>query len=263
MRPTIFFADYHWDASDWAPRPSLPNISELPMREIPDSPSSSPHSNESNTHIGYQNFQDQDMYTDPEMLESEYVGDSEFADNECDNDECYMSPPNYHQILGLPRTPEEEEEDEDSYRLPQDNLLMHPNQYLPNHSMDQSQEFNGDRDSQSDWPEPPSCDENDFYTSDNDENEVVTYGFPKNKKLAKGFLSDGGITDSEYNARNSIIDRMSMSMGGNASTNASVSDISGLCDIEDSEVNFSDGDSESENDETTPLKNTNHLHTQV
>ncbi|KAK3099997.1 hypothetical protein FSP39_013258 [Pinctada imbricata] len=258
--------DYHWDASDWAPRPSLPNISELPMREIPDSPSSSPHSNESNTHIGYQTFQDTEMYTDPEMLESEYVGDSEFADNECDNDDqCYMSPPNYHKVLGLPQTPEgNEDEEEDSYRLPQDNLVMHPNQYLPNHSFNQSQEFSGERDSQSDWPEPPSCDENDFYTSENDDNEVVTYGFPNSSKLAKGFLSDGGITDSEYNVRNSVIDRMSMSLGGNASTNVSMSDISGLCDIEDSEVNLSgDGDSDSENDETTPLSNSHQHHTTV
>ncbi|XP_056011143.1 protocadherin Fat 1-like isoform X5 [Ostrea edulis] len=254
--------DYHWDASDWAPRPSLPNISEVPIHEIHDSPSSSPHSNESNTHIGFPNGQISDsvLYTDPELLESEYVGDSEFADNEYDNEECYASPPNYRKVLGLPQTPEEEEE---SYELPQHQINTHPNQYLPNHSFTQSQ-MSGDRDSRSDWPEPPSCDENDFYTSDNDE-EVVSYGFPNSKKLAPGFVSDGGITDSEYNVRNSVIDRMSMSMGGYASTNASVSDISGLCEIEDSEVNLSEEEESCDDniDETTPLNNPGERNTNV
>lgn len=249
------FSDYHWDASDWAPRPSLPNISEVPIREIQDSPSSSPHSNESNTHIGFPGDQinDSALYTDPELLESEYVGDSEFADNEYDNEECYMSPPNYRQVLGLPQTPEEEEE---SYELPQHQINTHPNQYLPNHSFTQSHDqMSGDRDSRCDWPEPPSCDENEFYTSDNDE-EVVSYGFPNTKKLVPGFVSDGGITDSEYNVRNSVIDRMSMSLGGYASTNASMSEISGLCEIEDSEVNFSEEESCDDNiDENTPLNN--------
>ncbi|XP_061184166.1 protocadherin Fat 1-like isoform X2 [Saccostrea echinata] len=255
--------DYHWDASDWAPRPSLPNISEVPIHEIHDSPSSSPHSNESNTHIGFPNgpINDSVLYTDPELLESEYVGDSEFADNEYDNEECYMSPPNYRRVLGLPQTPEEEEE---SYELPQHQIITHPNQYLPNHSFTQSHEqVSGDRDSHSDWPEPPSCDENEFYTSDNDE-EVVTYGFPNTKKLAPGFVSDGGITDSEYNVRNSVIDRMSMSLGGYASTNASVSDISGLCEIEDSEVNLSEEESCDDNiDESTPLNNPGERNTNV
>jgi hypothetical protein len=41
---------------------------------------------------------DMGMYTDPEMLESEYVGDSEFADNECDTDH-YLNPPNYQEIF--------------------------------------------------------------------------------------------------------------------------------------------------------------------
>jgi hypothetical protein len=51
-------------------------------------------------------------------------------------------------------------------------------------------------------------------------------------------------------------------MGGYTSTNASCSDISGLCEIEDSEVNLSEEDSGDENNENTPL-NLQRLHTQV
>lgn len=49
---------------------------------------------------------------------------------------------------------------------------------------------------------------------------------------------------------------MSMSLGGYASTNASMSEISGLCEIEDSEVNLSEEESCDDNiDENTPLNN--------
>ncbi len=44
----LLFAGYHWDCSDWVRRSQnpLPNITEVPGSEVPDSSSS--HSDESN-----------------------------------------------------------------------------------------------------------------------------------------------------------------------------------------------------------------------
>lgn len=254
----ILFLDYHWDASDWAPRPSLPNISEVPMTELLESPTSSTHSNDSNTNV--QNIQnnDYDLYTDPEMLESEYVGDSEYAENECDID-CYPSPPDYQQILGIPETPEEE-----GYQLPP-NIHVHPDQYLPHYNISQEQASN-------ERLLPPPYWDNDNesgsdYSGNEDNESVVHYGFPPHQTK---FSTEGCITDSEYNGdygrSAASVDNMSVSMGDFTSTNASCSDISGLCEIEDSEINLSDEESVDEVDETTPLnlgQRQGHLHTQV
>lgn len=51
----FFFPGYHWDCSDWANQSQnpLPNITEVPGSEIPDS--SSFHSNESNESNGNAN----------------------------------------------------------------------------------------------------------------------------------------------------------------------------------------------------------------
>ena len=61
---------------------------------------------------------------------------------------------------------------------------------------------------------------------------------------------------------------MSVSMRGYTSTNASMSDISGLCEIDDSEVNLSDNDSNDELEASAKLlakysKSNSHTHTQV
>ncbi|XP_033742919.1 LOW QUALITY PROTEIN: protocadherin Fat 1-like [Pecten maximus] len=258
--------DYHWDASDWAPRPSLPNISEVPMKEVPDSPRSSPHSNDSNTHVS--SFiqpppcmtESGGMYTDPELLESEYVGDSEYAENEYDTDDHgYPSPPDYHQILGLPPFPEIDEQgggQEDPYHLPQHNLHMHPDQYLPNHSFSQSHEQVGE--TGNDPPTYPEVEVSDV--SDTEDNEsVVQYGFPSSSMGRRPRAQEGEYNPDYGQSAASMIDNMSVSVGGYTSTNASCSDISGLCEIEDSEVNLSEDDSA---DELTPL-NTEQLHTVV
>ncbi|XP_071125252.1 protocadherin Fat 1-like isoform X4 [Mytilus edulis] len=251
--------DYHWDASDWAPRPSLPNISEVPNRECPDSPSSSPHSNESNEHADcLQHHYNNDVYTDGEMIESEYVGDSEYADNEGDTDH-YLNPPNYQEIFSQYVNNDDSGNQDMSYELPEHNFGMHPNNYLPMYNLnDESRDEYSDNDN---FPDPPEefrggenrvCQLSEDDLDDND--EVVHYGFPSQQPLLG---LQGNITDSEYNVRSSMID----SMGGYTSTNASMSDISGLCEIEDSEVNFSD-ESGDENNERTPL-NIDRLHTQV
>lgn len=77
------FLGYHWDCSDWARHSqTLPNITEVPGSEIPDS--SSFHSNESNEsrchhlpHILGPLNPDRDIETLNEDLESEFLADSE------------------------------------------------------------------------------------------------------------------------------------------------------------------------------------------
>jgi hypothetical protein len=60
------------------------------------------------------------------MLESEYVGDSEFADNECDTDH-YLNPPNYQEIFSQ-YINNDDSEPQGSYRLPQHLLCCPGNQ---------------------------------------------------------------------------------------------------------------------------------------
>ena len=258
--------EYHWDASDWAPRPSLPNISEVTTKECPDSPRSSPHSNESNTHVNnihHNGMTESGVYTDTDLMESEYVGDSEYAENEYDTD--YPSPPSYQHILGLHDYTDgdmgvqgggEQLEDIDNYQLPHNMMNhMHPNYYLPNHS------FNNDSNEVGDiMPNhiAPNVDLSD--TSDNeDNNSVVHYGFPGARRSAGSRVPDICVTDSEMVQSPSIGDTLSVSLGGGTSTNVSFSDISGLCDIEDSEINPSDDESI---DENTPF-NMKRFDTQV
>lgn len=80
------FSGYHWDCSDWARHSqTLPNITEVPGSEIPDS--SSFHSNESNEsrchHLNSQHMisaidpSHRDIETLNEDLESEFNADSE------------------------------------------------------------------------------------------------------------------------------------------------------------------------------------------
>uniref|UniRef100_A0A2C9M9H4 Uncharacterized protein n=1 Tax=Biomphalaria glabrata TaxID=6526 RepID=A0A2C9M9H4_BIOGL len=288
---------YHWDTSDWAPATTMPNISELPTNEILDSPSSSQPSDDCNANAdncddnvttrGIYNGDDESpLLTSEEQRrnnfnishldedddnvistlpaeeyfdDSEYVGDSEYAENEpYDTDELppsYAEHPNYEQFL---------QNLDDSYELPS-SLNIHPNHYLPNYNFSH-QELDMD---------PLTEDEN---TDDRLQGVLYTFGAvggrpvhasntspsdhvyiplrPPKEFMTPGYQTDGYTTDQEPPSRTSFIDDMSMSMGGFTS-NASCSDISGLCEIEDSEVNGSDTD-----DENTPL-NREHLQTQT
>ncbi|CAH0554100.1 unnamed protein product, partial [Brassicogethes aeneus] len=90
---------YHWDCSDWARHSqTLPNITEVPGGEIPDS--SSFHSNESNESKYHHNMptlgqldpRSRDIETLNEDVESEFM-----ADTECDSQritESYIRHPN-------------------------------------------------------------------------------------------------------------------------------------------------------------------------
>lgn len=241
---------YHWDTSDWAPEKSLPNISEVPAGECPDSPGSqSPHSNESNTHID--NIGSGHCFTDGEYIDSEYVGDSEYADNDMEEPPDL---PNYEELLA------EQSRLLDDYEMPKRNMHVHPDYYLPLNSSFTS----ADGQAENSWPEPPQyvvngvevniSDSSHTTTSSEDDNDsVLHYGFPPShvnninrlsmitndsdinldNRLSAAYTTDSEMNDGDY-SRGSVIDDMS--------------DISGLCEIEDSEVN----NSESE-DENTPL----------
>jgi len=258
---------YHWDTSDWAPEKSLPNISEIPSGECPDSPgSASPHSNESNTHIN--NIEPSGHYTtDGEYIESEYVGDSEYTENDMEDP---PELPNYEEILA------EQSKLLEDYVAPNKNFHVHPNYYLPLNSSFTSEQ-NGDIPPEGGWPEPPAHFKDEVYLSDSsptssedDNDSVLHYGFPpahgninrlsmittdSDMNVEGNRLSAAFTADSDYNGeynRGSVIDDMS--------------DISGLCEIEDSEVNLSDNEmgeeEEEELDETTPLS-THRIHTEV
>lgn len=237
---------YHWDTSDWAPNSALPNISELPVKEVLDSPSSSPQSNDSNTHVDPPNMEDvNDAEMDDHENDSEYVGDSECTENFDDMEENedpnadYRPAPNFQHFLGLVPFVD----DEDNQHGPQNH---HPN-IMPDFGQIRQ---NGILDN---WPAPPGPENgNDGNNSDEDEN-----GEPY--PLPRHFRPRLPVDDYEHSAA-SMIDDMSVSFGGYTSTNASCSDISGLCDIEDSEMNLSD---ESDT-ELHPAKfSSAHLHTQV
>ena len=257
------------------------------MKEVPDSPSSShSRSNESNTHVPTINDLDDDYRNcypdDSEFLEnddSEYVGDSEYAENEYDNEvdgdddpnADFPDPPNFEAILA-PNGDYDE-----NFQMPQHNYNLHPNHYLPQFRYENGP--NGDNDN---WPAaaPPRNNGEQNGNLNNrganrdvdpgneaDDDDVIQYGFPRPVPHPHFQPEDYGniseFNDFEHSAA-SAIDDMSVSMGGYTSTNASCSDISGLCEIEDSEMNLSDYDSGDENHSSrlSTLSNS-HLHTQV
>lgn len=259
----FFYSGYHWDTSDWAPNPALPNITEFPMREVPDSPSSS-RSNDSNIHIDpndeYDFTEDTDYH---DGNESEYVGDSEYAENEFgdDNDDDddpnndFPEPPNFEHILAMNQDLQQQE---DSFAGPQNNYNLHPDQYLPTYQMESGA-------SQEDWQDDGNGNADNIAREDDE--DVIHYGFPRPKQPR--FSSHNYPNQFDYNTdyehgTMSAIDDMSVSMGGYTSTNASCSDISGLCEIEDSEVNMSDNDSDQETRMLRPKASSHsHTHTQV
>ena len=233
------------------------------MGECPDSPgSASPHSNESNTHI---NNNDQGGYynTDGEYIDSEYVGDSEFTENDLEEP---PELPNYEEILA------EQSRLLEDYDVTTHNYNVHPDYYLPLNSSFSSDNNGGEVSREQAWPPAPppfngegSGGSDTTPTSSGDDNDsVLHYGFPPSKcnsdlnRLSmittdsdlnvdtSNRLSGAFTTDSEFNGDYN-----------RASTVDDMSDISGLCEIEDSEVNLSESE-----DENTPLQ-TVRRHTEV
>ncbi|CAH1776950.1 unnamed protein product [Owenia fusiformis] len=261
---------YHWDTSDWAPNAALPNITEVPTHEILDSPSASvhsQHSNESNTHIGNEDVEPTerdrlmsnltDEYPDSEFIDSEYVGDSEYADNEDMEGEGemeYPDVPNFQEILAM-QAELNYYDDED---LPQD-YNRHRNHYLPNHDLDNSQNGNGSVNGEAGAAANNVPKNGEIaQIEDDDDSNVIQYGFPQAGKPHR-FPQDD--TDYDHSAISGLEDNMSVSIGGyDSESQISASEISNLCEIEDSEMNLSDYES---GDDTLRSRINGHLHTQV
>ncbi|KAJ8918141.1 hypothetical protein NQ315_011598 [Exocentrus adspersus] len=189
---------YHWDCSDWARHSqTLPNITEVPGSEIPDS--SSFHSNESNEsrcHLHPSVLGPLDPHRDIETLNEDI--ESEFmADTECDTSRISPS------LNALDSGNEE-------YRFTTaDSYIRHPNSYLPTHGYNIPSEVEGD------------CLQSPGAESD----DVEPYGFPSNRNRRKNCDDDISSVITTLEERHSLL-------GGYASN----SDLStNLCEIEDSE----------------------------
>lgn len=282
----FLFTGYHWDTSDWAPGPSMPNISELPVKESLHSPSSSQPSDDCNANADSFNDDDNittraiyngddasslltsdrqrhnninsrnvhDQYDDDDHVishlvtsdqdqdyfeDSEYVGDSEYAESEPYVRDYfppdYVDDPNYEHAAHDP---------DDNYELP-GNLSIHPNQYLPKYNFSH-QDLDSDALTEDENPAArplPMIFATSHFSPEQHNHPPLR---PPKEFMTPAHHLDGYATDQGPPSRCSFIDDMSMSLGGLAS-NASFSDISGLCEIVDSEMSANDTD-----DENTP-----------
>ncbi len=268
----------------------------LCWQEVPDSPASS-RSNDSNRQVHQDEYELTDYPDEPEFIDSEYVGDSEYAENEFGeedemlggeragagaeddgDDDPLPDPPDFNQILanmheGLLQPYDDENFDSlPRSNAPPRNYNLHPNKYLPQHSIVDSAQGSREDFSQADAAEDEEeANGNADNMARDDEDEVIHYGFPRPGKkpdFYSGYTSNLEPQDMDYGTMSGI-DNMSVSMGGYTSTNASMSDISGLCEIDDSEVNLSDNDSADELEASAKLlakysaKSNSHTHTQV
>jgi hypothetical protein len=263
---------YHWDTSDWNPSamPLLPKKTAAQANGVRVSPTSSHHSTDYNVDIdpaGY-DFTDFDPGND-----SEYVGDdSEFTENECDDDGMYDDdgaetddghnidfPPaasaslNFQQILAM--------RDELNYgtddRLASNQrrrrprraggaYSVHPNEYLPSYNISLSGSGSGAQSLSSaaaavdDPTDNGNFNSADFICRDDDD-DVIHYGFPASASLLRPPRRHRGGNKGDADD-DAALDSMSMSMSGYKLANTSELDLAGVCEIEDSEANFSDVD---------------------
>ncbi|XP_034945358.1 fat-like cadherin-related tumor suppressor homolog isoform X2 [Chelonus insularis] len=211
---------YHWDCSDWV-RPSqnpLPNITEVPGSEVPDSSSfHSNESNESNTHQlpSMHGVIDpsRDISTLNEDQESEYIGDSECGTEFSENYNCAET----QRLNPLDSGGEGEYKYKDS-----ESYLRHPNSYLPHYNIhtDTENETN------------PLNGRLSTLESDEEEDDVVPYGFPSiRRNRCKGDDADEiGSVITTLEERNSLL--------GGGTSNSDLS--TNLCEIDDSEYEVND-----------------------
>jgi len=259
---------YLWDTSDWNPaaQPLLPKYNG-DMR-IP-SPTSSHHSTDLNVDLdptGYGYLTDD---FDPGN-DSEYVGDdSEFADNDDDEDFGDPSdvdepnadyPPaasaslNFQQILAmrdqlnystdewsnsgaaLPRRRRHKGPASAAYSV----NPVHPNDYLPKYNISLSgstDESLADDAAVDNASINGNFNSADFICREGDD-DVIHYGFPLSASLLRPRdHRDGSIIDDD-----DVLDSISMSQCDYNSATASELDLTGVCEIEDSEANASDID---------------------
>ncbi|XP_076227334.1 FAT atypical cadherin kugelei isoform X9 [Nomia melanderi] len=212
---------YHWDCSDWV-RPSqnpLPNITEVPGSEVPDSSSfHSNESNESNTHqlpsVHGSVDPGRDIETLNEDQESEYVGDSECGTEFSEQYHCTET----QRLNPLDSGGEGEYKYKGS-----ESYLRHPNSYLPHYNIhtDTENETN------------PLNGRLSTLESDEEEDDVVPYGFPSTRRnrCHKGDEADEiGSVITTLEERNSLL--------GGATSNSDLS--TNLCEIDDSEYEIAE-----------------------
>ncbi len=260
----------------------MPRIAEVPIKEVLDSPRNSQHSNDSNIHIAPEEYEyttEHEFSDYPEEFienDSEYVGDSEYAENECDGVETddpeadYPDRPNFQEILALQGQLNFGSEE----NVVRNNYDRHPNQYLPEYNISENNSQAGEENNAENEVDDDYDDYNGNYSADNiardDDDDVIYYGFPRApaapamgppKLVAQDLAGNAYLSDYEPVGA-SVMDDMSVSMGGYNSTNASTSDISGLCEIEDSEANLSDNDDQ-DSQSAHLLQSNSHLTTQV
>ncbi|KAJ8866041.1 hypothetical protein PR048_033565, partial [Dryococelus australis] len=197
-------AGYHWDCSDWVNRSQnpLPNITEVPGSEVPDS--SSFHSNESNesnaraaSHPPGPVDPLRDIETLNEDQECEYIGDSECGTEFSDGH--YPDSPYLRSCNAVDSGGEE-------YRFnTADSYLRHPNTYLPRYvnSETEAELLNG------------------VHNSDDEDGDVSPYGFPNSRH----WQDDDGSVITVLGERTSLL--------GGATSNSDLS--TNLCEIDDSE----------------------------
>ncbi|XP_055629292.1 fat-like cadherin-related tumor suppressor homolog isoform X4 [Toxorhynchites rutilus septentrionalis] len=233
---------YHWDCSDWVGRGHhpLPNITEVPGSEVPDS--SSFHSNESNESHPKNNLLPpilgpvdpaRDIETLNEDNESEFVDDSE-----CDQSEQPLSL-GFEENTSIPCLNPLDSGSED-YRFntvplkvnTPDSYLRHPNSYLPKYNIQ----------SETDGESAPltgsvnrkllnGLEIGPHQLVESDDEDIQAYGFPQ-KRRNRREASDIGLVFNRSGEGSSLL---SHSRNLNSS-NHSNSDLSThLCEIDDSE----------------------------
>nr|XP_031838717.1 fat-like cadherin-related tumor suppressor homolog isoform X2 [Nomia melanderi] len=206
---------------DWV-RPSqnpLPNITEVPGSEVPDSSSfHSNESNESNTHqlpsVHGSVDPGRDIETLNEDQESEYVGDSECGTEFSEQYHCTET----QRLNPLDSGGEGEYKYKGS-----ESYLRHPNSYLPHYNIhtDTENETN------------PLNGRLSTLESDEEEDDVVPYGFPSTRRnrCHKGDEADEiGSVITTLEERNSLL--------GGATSNSDLS--TNLCEIDDSEYEIAE-----------------------
>ncbi|XP_014210543.1 fat-like cadherin-related tumor suppressor homolog [Copidosoma floridanum] len=233
---------YHWDCSDWV-RPSqnpLPNITEVPGSEVPDS--SSFHSNESNESNSHQMpllkgpvDPTRDIETLNEDQESEYVGDSECGTDLSDHFLSHKQQQQHCLSESQPLNPLDSGGEAEYKYKSSESYLRHPNSYLPHYNIHTDTENEG----LATIPLNGNClgnlisddDELDNEEEDDDDDNVVPYGFPsvRRNRCPRKRLGDNSELDSvltSFEERNSLL----------GPANNSNSDLStNLCEIDDSE----------------------------
>ncbi|VEN38816.1 unnamed protein product, partial [Callosobruchus maculatus] len=163
---------YHWDCSDWARHSqTLPNITEVPGSEVPDS--SSYHSNESN-----ESRCQHQRATQPHK--GRHKRQQARSDREQEGD--------YNSENGLNALDSSGTEQE--YRFTTaDSYIRHPNTYLPAHG------YNITGEADTDGPQSPGADSDD----------VEPYGFPSNKNRRRPCEDDAESVITTLEERHSLL----------------------------------------------------------